>query len=109
MTPAQTGPVSHLNRKYIPFEAGSDPQAYIPAFLKREIERAIIRWRDRPQIGYEILPNKYFYRYTPPPPATDLLKQFCTLEMKSRFNGVMLANRCRWYCCQGTDFRGRLS
>jgi type I restriction enzyme M protein len=69
--------------EYIPFEAGGDPQTYIPAFLEREIEKPIIRWRDRPQLGYEILPNKYFYRYTPPPAADDLLKKFWDLEEKA--------------------------
>jgi len=69
--------------EYIPFESDGDLQKYIPAFLEREIEKPIIRWRDRPQLGYEILPNKYFYRYTPPPAADDLLKQFWALEVKA--------------------------
>jgi type I restriction enzyme M protein len=69
--------------EYIPFEAGGDPQTYIPSFLNREIEKTIIRWRDRDQLGYEILPNKYFYRYTPPPAADDLLKKFWALEEKA--------------------------
>ena len=30
--------------------------------------------------GYEILPNKYFYRYQPPTPAKDLLAEFWRLE-----------------------------
>jgi hypothetical protein len=38
----------------------------IAAFLKREIAKPIIRWHDSPHLGYEILPNKYFYRYQPP-------------------------------------------
>ena len=29
----------------------------IETFLKREIAKPIIRWEDRPQLGYEILPN----------------------------------------------------
>jgi predicted nuclease of restriction endonuclease-like (RecB) superfamily len=45
--------------EYIPY--GED----IEAFLKREIAKPIIRWEDSPQLGYEILPNKYFYRYQP--------------------------------------------
>lgn len=69
--------------EYIPFDASGDPNAYIPAFLEREIEKPIIRWRDRPQLGCEILPNKYFYRYTPPPSADDLLRQFWVLEEKA--------------------------
>lgn len=33
----------------------------------------VIRWQDSPQLGYEILPNKYFYCYQPPTPAKDLV------------------------------------
>jgi hypothetical protein len=36
-------------------EQGED----IEAFLKREIAKPIIRWLDRPQLGYEVLPDKY--------------------------------------------------
>ena len=60
--------------EYIPY--GED----IETFLKREIAKPIIRWQDSPQLGYEILPNKYFYRYQPPTPAKDLLEEFWKLE-----------------------------
>ena len=60
--------------EYIPH--GDD----IEAFLKREIGKPIIRWKAYPQLGFEILPNKYFYRYEPPTPAQDLLVEFWTLE-----------------------------
>jgi type I restriction enzyme M protein len=60
--------------EYIPH--GED----IAAFLKREIAKPIIRWEDSPQLGYEILPSKYFYRYQPPTPAKDLLAEFWRLE-----------------------------
>ncbi len=63
--------------EYIPH--GED----IAAFLKREIAKPIIRWEDSPQLGYEILPNKYFYRYQPPTPAKDLLAQFWELEKEA--------------------------
>ncbi len=63
--------------EYIPH--GED----IEAFLKREIAKPIIRWEDSPQLGYEILPNKYFYRYQPPTPAKDLLAEFWTLEKEA--------------------------
>ena len=43
------------DNEYIPH--GED----IQAFLEREIGKPIIRWQDSPQLGYEILPNKYFY------------------------------------------------
>jgi len=55
----------------------------IEAFLKREIAKPIIRWADSPQLGYEILPNKYFYRYQPPTPAKDLLAEFWKLEKEA--------------------------
>lgn len=60
--------------EYIPH--GED----IAAFLHREIAKPIIRWQDSPKLGYEILPNKYFYRYKPPTPATELLDEFWRLE-----------------------------
>jgi len=63
--------------EYIPY--GED----IAAFLKREIAKPIIRWEDSPQLGYEILPNKYFYRYQPPTPAKDLLAEFWKLEKEA--------------------------
>jgi type I restriction enzyme M protein len=63
--------------EYIP--RGED----IEAFLKREIAKPIIRWKDSPQLGYEILPNKYFYRYQPPTPAKDLLAEFWRLEKEA--------------------------
>jgi type I restriction enzyme M protein len=63
--------------EYIPH--GED----IAAFLKREIAKPIIRWEDSPQLGYEILPNKYFYRYEPPTPANELLKEFWKLEKEA--------------------------
>jgi type I restriction enzyme M protein len=63
--------------EYIPY--GED----IEAFLKREIAKPIIRWADSPQLGYEILPNKYFYRYQPPTPADQLLTEFWRLEKEA--------------------------
>jgi type I restriction enzyme M protein len=63
--------------EYIPF--GED----IEAFLKREIAKPIIRWEDSPQLGYEFLPNKYFYRYQPPTPAKELLAEFWKLEKQA--------------------------
>lgn len=64
--------------EYIPH--GED----IAAFLKREIAKPIIRWEDSPQLGYEILPNKYFYRYQPPTPAKELLTKFWKLEKEAK-------------------------
>jgi type I restriction enzyme M protein len=72
--------------EYIPH--GED----IEAFLKREIAKPIIRWEDSPQLGYEILPNKYFYRYQPPTPAKDLLTEFWKLEKEAEKMLEGLAN-----------------
>ncbi len=55
----------------------------IEAFLKREIGKQIIRWQDIPQLGYEILPNKYFYKYQPPEPADKILEEFWKLEKEA--------------------------
>ena len=63
--------------EYIPF--GED----IAAFLQREIGKPIIRWQDSAQLGCEILPNKYFYRYQPPTPAKELLAEFWRLESEA--------------------------
>jgi type I restriction enzyme M protein len=63
--------------EYIPH--GDD----IELFLKREIAKPIIRWKDSSQLGYEILPNKYFYRYQQPTGAKDLLAEFWRLEKEA--------------------------
>jgi type I restriction enzyme M protein len=72
--------------EYIPH--GED----IETFLKREIAKPIIRWADSPQLGYEILPNKYFYRYQPPTPAKELLAEFWKLEKEAEKMLEGLAN-----------------
>jgi len=63
--------------EYIPF--GED----IEAFLRREVAKPIIHWQDSPQLGYEILPNKYFYNYVSPTPAKELLAAFWKLEKEA--------------------------
>ncbi len=65
------------DNEYIPH--GED----IQAFLEREIAKPIIRWQDSPQLGYEILPNKYFYRYQAPKTTADLLADFWALEQEA--------------------------
>ncbi|MDH4185537.1 MAG: type I restriction-modification system subunit M [Nitrospira sp.] len=77
--------------EYIP--RGED----IEGFLKREIAKPIIRWEDtkkdgKPILGYEILPNKYFYRYQPPAPAKELLAEFWRLEKEAEKMLEGLAN-----------------
>jgi type I restriction enzyme M protein len=69
--------------EYIPFEED------IEAFLKREIDKPIIYWDyaakegDKEILGYEILPNKYFFTYTPPPSSDSLLQEFWELEKEA--------------------------
>jgi len=55
----------------------------IEEFLKREIGKQIIRWQDSPQLGYEILPNKYFYKYQPSKSADEILQEFWRLEKEA--------------------------
>ena len=63
--------------EYIPY--GED----IETFLKREIDKPIIRWEDSPHLGYEVLPNKYFYRYKAPMPTKELLTSFWDIEKEA--------------------------
>lgn len=77
--------------EYIPH--GED----IEAFLEREIAKPVIRWEDTTKdgksiLGYEILPNKYFYRYQPPTPAKELLAEFWKLEKEAEKMLEGLAN-----------------
>ena len=81
--------------EYIPFDPDGEPADYIPAFLAREIAKPIIRWQDSPQLGYEILPNKYFYRYQPPKPASELLAEFWALEKEAEGMLEGMSNRER--------------
>jgi type I restriction enzyme M protein len=65
------------DNEYIPY--GED----IQGFLEREIAKPIIRWEDSPQLGYEILPNKYFYHYQAPKLTAELLADFWALEQEA--------------------------
>jgi type I restriction enzyme M protein len=65
------------DNEYIPY--GKD----IEQFLNDEIGKEIIRYKDAPQLGYEILPNKYFYKYEAPEPTEKLLEEFWALEKKA--------------------------
>ena len=69
--------------EYIPFEEDIDK------YLEREIAKQIIRWDYAAKegsneiLGYEILPNKYFFKYTPPPASDVLLQEFWQLEKEA--------------------------
>ena len=70
-----------VDNEYIAFDrASTDKEAYINAFLAKEIDYEIIRWQEYEQLGYEILPNKYFYKYQEPESSDTLIEQFWKLE-----------------------------
>lgn len=70
-----------VDNEYIPFDkTATDKEAYINAFLAKEIDYEIIRWQEYEQLGYEILPNKYFYKYQEPESSDALIEQFWKLE-----------------------------
>lgn len=75
--------VEWMHRDYVQDDEYIPHGEDIAAFLKREIGKPIIRWEDSPQLGYEILPNKYFYRYQSPTPAEELLTEFWKLEKEA--------------------------
>ena len=79
----ETLSVEWTHRQYVQDDEYIPHGEDIEAFLKREIAKPIIRWTDSPQLGYEILPNKYFYHYQPPTPAKDLLAEFWKLEKEA--------------------------
>lgn len=73
-----------VDNEYIPFDkTATDKEAYINAFLAKEIDYEIIRWQEYEQLGYEILPNKYFYKYQEPERSDTLFEQFWKLEKEA--------------------------
>jgi type I restriction enzyme M protein len=62
------------DHEYIPYKEN------IKEFIHREIDKPIIDIQIAPPIGYEILPNKYFFKYVAPPKAADVLQEFWKLE-----------------------------
>jgi type I restriction enzyme M protein len=77
--------VDWMHRHYVQDDEYIPHGEDIEAFLKREIAKPIIRWEETRKdgktiLGYEILPNKYFYRYQPPTPSKELLTEFWRLE-----------------------------
>jgi type I restriction enzyme M protein len=73
-----------VDNEYIPFDrTREDKVEYINEFLEREIECEIIWWKEYDQLGFEILPNKYFYKYVEPTPSDELIKEFWELEKEA--------------------------
>jgi type I restriction enzyme M protein len=69
------------DNEYIPFDCSKDDKAaYIDAFLAKEIDYEIINWEQYEELGYEVLPNKYFYQYQEPENSDALIEQFWQLE-----------------------------
>ena len=69
------------DNEYIPFDRSTDDKtAYIKAVLAKEIDYEIIDWEEVEELGYEILPNKYFYKYQEPENSDALIEQFWQLE-----------------------------
>ncbi len=69
------------DNEYIPFDKSeTDKKAYINNFLAKEIDYQIIFWEEYEQLGYEILPNKYFYKYEEPISSNILINEFWQLE-----------------------------
>ncbi len=70
-----------VDNEYIPFDkTKADKEDYINNFLAKEIDYEIINWEEFEQLGYEILPNKYFYKYQEPEKSDTLIEQFWQLE-----------------------------
>jgi|JI10StandDraft_1071094.scaffolds.fasta_scaffold61559_2 type I restriction enzyme M protein len=65
------------DNEYIPYNEN------IKEFVHREIHKPIISIGEKPSVGYEILPNKYFFQYEAPPKAEDVLTDFWKLEEKA--------------------------
>lgn len=72
------------DNEYIPFDRHQkDKEQQINDFLVREIEYEIISWVEYEELGYEILPNKYFYKYVEPASSEKLIEQFWDLEKEA--------------------------
>ncbi|RJE72823.1 N-6 DNA methylase [Reichenbachiella sp. MSK19-1] len=70
-----------IDNEYIPFDrTAEDKEAYVNTFLAEEIDYEIIAWEAFEELGYEILPNKYFYKYQEPESSEKLIDQFWQLE-----------------------------
>jgi type I restriction enzyme M protein len=73
-----------VDNEYIPFDrTNTDKVVYINNFLAKEIDYEIIRWEEYEQLGYEILPNKYFYKYQQPESSDKLFEEFWSLEAEA--------------------------
>lgn len=73
------------DNEYIPYDRDrEDKKAYINEFLAKEIECEIIKWEEYENLGYEFLPNKYFYKYEEPKSSDELINEFWELEEETK-------------------------
>lgn len=82
-----------VDNEYIPYnrteensngeQVAKRSRSYINAFLAKEIDYEIIEWEEFEELGYEILPNKYFYKYQEPESSETLIGQFWELEKEA--------------------------
>jgi len=69
--------------EYIPYDKSSmDKNTYISNYLIHEIGYEIIKWTEYRELGYELLPNKYFFKYKEPESSDKLIKEFLDLDSK---------------------------
>lgn len=74
-----------VDNEYIPFNAEQPDKAeHINQFLADEIDYEIIAWEELDQLGYEVLPNKYFYKYVEPAVSDELIEEFWALEDQAK-------------------------
>jgi type I restriction enzyme M protein len=72
------------DNEYIPYDLNqADKNKCIEDFLAAEIDYTIISWQEVKQLGYEILPNKYFYQYVEPVSSERLINYFWALEKEA--------------------------
>ena len=72
------------DNEYIPFDrTKTDKETYINNFLTREIEYEIIKWEEYDELGYEFLPNKYFYKYKEQKSSETLIGEFWDMEKEA--------------------------
>lgn len=70
--------------EYIPFDrTKEDKEQYIIDFLNQEIGYEIIKWEEYDELGYEFLPNKYFYKYQEPKSSESLISEFWNMEKEA--------------------------
>lgn len=82
-----------VDNEYIPFDkTATDKQAYINAFLAKEIDYEIIRWQEYEQLGYEIIPNNYFYIHSEPATSNEILKNILDMREKVKDSIKVLSN-----------------